>query len=86
MQHGQFGFRHRHLQIRTGASQAWEFGKQKPLLCFVLYGSMAIRVSKSKQGKSTEKRRKTQKSTFFAFFRGKGKDDEIRAILREWKY
>jgi len=30
-----------------------------------------------------KKRGKTGKTTFFAFFPAKGKDDEIRAILRE---
>jgi len=44
---------------------------------------LAVCVSKPKQAKSMKKRGKTGKTTFFAFFPAKGKDDEIRAILRE---
>jgi hypothetical protein len=39
-------------------------------------------ICKPKQPKKVAKQPKSQKLAFFAFFPGKGKDDEIRAIFR----
>lgn len=50
--------------------------------CLVLYENAPVYVSKSKQAKNAEKQPKSQKSTFFAFFRTEGKVEDFRAILR----
>ena len=52
---------------------------------FVLYRIGILSISKSKHHKNKEKRQKSRKMTFLAFFRYEGKFVKFYAILREYK-
>ena len=83
MQHRVFDFWYECLQNQILQHHNRRFCELNYPTRFVLCEMLAVCVSKPKQAKSTKKREKTGKTTFFAFFPAKGKDDEIRAILRE---
>jgi len=83
MQCGQFDFRDGLLQNKMVLYCIMEFHTLDSYCCFVSCKSVAVYVSKPKQGKITEKRQKSRKTAFSAFFRAKGKLAKIHAILRK---